>query len=158
MWQQLDPDDMLNQLTQPERDLFGTGASATGMPDRLPRVLEMVVAQVRGKVAAFAENRDGMGADDTIPEELYGAALEIARYRFLTSFPQGKMFIDEARTQCYKDALKQLDDVAKGLLFIELGATRQFVQDAIAFGSRDDSVTDRTISRNSNVIDFGFSH
>jgi hypothetical protein len=158
MWTQLDPDDMLNELTQPERDLFGSGASATGMPDRLARILDVVVAQVRGKVAAYAENRVGMGPDDTIPEELYGAAIELSRHKLLNSFPGGKLFIDEGRLQAYKDALKQLDDVAKGFLFVELGSTRQFAADQIGFGSRDDYLCDLRFPRNRNVIDFGFNH
>jgi hypothetical protein len=158
MWQQLDPDDLLNQLTQPERDLFGTGSAASGIPDRLSRILEWVVSQVRGRVAAFSENRVGMGPDDTIPEELYGAAIELARYTFLTSFPGGTLFIDAARTRCYTDALKQLDDVAKGLLFVELGSARQFVADASRFGSRDDYLNDRSKPCNINVVDFGFHH
>lgn len=158
MWQQLDPDDLLNQLTQPERDLFGTGSAAAGIPDRLPRILEWVVAQVRGRVAAFPENRKNMGADDTVPEELYGAAIEIARYQFLTSYPGGTLFIDAARMRCYTDALKQLDDVAKGLMFVELGSNRTFVPDSVAFGSRDDYLCDPRFPRNRNVIDFGFYH
>jgi hypothetical protein len=158
MWQQLDPDDMLNVLTQPERDLFGSGSSATGMPDRLGQILSQVVSLVRGKVAAFAENRAGMGPDGTIPEELYSDAVEIARFKFLTAFPQGKLFLDDARIQLYKDAIKHLDDCAAGKLFIEFAAARVFVPDAMKFASRDDYLADPSKLPNINVVDFGFWH
>jgi hypothetical protein len=56
------------------------------------------------------------------------------------------------------DALKQLDDVAKGLLFVESGVTGAVptVPDAVVFGSRDDDLC--RSPRNRNVIDFGFNH
>jgi hypothetical protein len=164
MWQEIDPDDLKSSLTQPELDLFEQGSSATGSPDRLPRILDEVVSMIRGRVAAFAENRVGMGKDDEIPEELYGAAMEIARYRFLSSFPQGKLFNDETRTQLYKDALKQLDAAAKGLLFVELAGNVQFVPDANRFGSRDDALQNPALFQspfgrcNPDLIDFGFWH
>ncbi len=158
MWMQLDPDDMLNALTQPERDLFGVGASATGMPDRLAQIISWVVSLVRGKVAAFAENRVGMGPDLTIPEELYGDAIEIVRYKFLTSFPQAKLFIDDARMQSYKDAIKHLDDAATGKLFIEFVTARAFAPDQLRFASRDDFLSDRSKVPNINVPDYGFWH
>jgi hypothetical protein len=158
MWQGLDPDDLKSALTQPELDLFNQSQSSIDSPDRVLRILDETVGMVRGKVAAFAENRVSMGEDDTIPEELYGAAINIARYQFLTSFPEGKLFLDDGRTQLYKDALKQLDDAAKGTLFVQLSGSVQFVPDANRFGSRDDAVNDPTLFRNRNVIDFGFWH
>lgn len=158
MWKEIDPDDLKSALTKPELDLFNQGASATGDPDRLNRILDEVVGLVRGKVAAYAENRVGMGPDDTIPEELYGPAIEIARYKFLTAFPEGRLFLDEGRTQCYKDALKFLDDVSKGTLFIELSGTTQFVPDSNRYGSRDDALCNPSLSGNRNLINFDFFH
>ncbi len=164
MWQQLDPDDVRNAVTQPELDLFNQGSSADGSPDRLSRILEEVVSLVRGKVAAFPENRVNMGEGDTIPEELYGPAIEIARYKLLTAFPEGKLFLDEGRTQCYRDALTFLNDAAKGLLHVELGSANKFIPDAVAFSTRDDDVANRLFfpssngEPNRNLIDFGFWH
>jgi hypothetical protein len=155
-WSTLSAADMLNALTAPERDLFGSGDSASTSPDRLTAIISWVVDQVRGKVAALPENRGVMGASGTLPPELYGAAIAIARYTLLTSFPAGRMFLDDARTRAYTDALKQLDDAAEGKLIVEPGTTTTFTANASAFGSRDDYLSDPTKRKNRNVEDFGF--
>jgi hypothetical protein len=142
MWTQFDPDDMLNALSQPERDLFGEGSLEENQPDRLQRILDWVVSLVRGKVAAWPQNRARMGDGDTIPEELYGDAVEIARYKFLTSFPGGKAFLDESRTALYKDAVKHVDDAAAGKLVIEPPASMSFDPNMSQFGSRDNCIGD----------------
>lgn len=156
MWELFDPDDMLNALTQPERDLFGTGASDPDFPDRLAQILSHVVSRVRGKVAANLGNSDAMGPEETIPEELYGAAVQIARFDFLTAFPQGKLFIDEARVRGYQDALKQLDDVSVGKLLVTPFGSTTFTANLSRFGSRDDYLNSG--KQNLNVTDFGFFH
>lgn len=158
MWRELDPDDLMNALTQPERDLFGTGSQAIGFPDRLEQILDWVVSRIRGKVAANLANSDNMGPELTIPEELYGAAIQIARFDFLTAFPQGRLFIDEPRERSYMDAIKQLDDAALGTLLVEPAGVVQFATNPAAFGSRDDFLNDRSKPFNRNVIDFMFNH
>jgi hypothetical protein len=155
-WNSLNADDLLSALTQPEKDLFGTGDSGPGSGDRLDAIVVWVVDQVRGKVAALPENRGAMGASGTLPPELYGAAIAIARYTLLTSFPAGRMFLDDARTRAYTDALKQLDDAAEGKLIVEPGTSTTFSTNASAFGTRDDYLDDRTKRPNRNVMDFGF--
>jgi hypothetical protein len=155
-WNSLNADDMLSALTQPERDVFGTRNSGPGSGDRLDAIVLWVVDQVRGKVAAFSENLGVMGAPGTIPPELYGAAIEIARWKLLTAFPQGRVFLDAARERSYTDALKQLDDAAEGKLIVEPGTSTTFSANASAFGTRDDYLEDRTKRPNRNVMDFGF--
>lgn len=140
MWLQFDPDDMLSALSQPERDLFGEGSLEENQPDRLQRILDWVVSLVRGKIAAWPQNRTRMGEGDTIPEELYGDAVEIARYKFLTSFPQGKTFLDESRTALYKDAIKHLEDAAAGKLVIEPPGSTVFDPGLSNFGSMDNAL------------------
>lgn len=156
MWRELDPDDMLNTLTQPERDLFGTGSSDPAFPDRLAQVLSFVVSQVRSKVAAWPDNRGSMGPEETIPEELYLAAINIARFQFLTAFPQGRLFIDEPRERAYSDALKMLNDAAAGTLVVVPVGQIDFGKDQARFGSRDDYL--QSGKHNLNVIDFSFWH
>lgn len=156
MWSQLDPDDLLNALTQPERDLFGTGSSDPDFPDRLAEILRWVVSRVRGKVAASLANSDNMGPEETIPEELYGAAIQIARFDFLTAFPQGALFIDAPRTLAYQGALKQLEDAAAGTLLVQPVGSTSFATNPSRFGSREDFL--QSGRQNLNVIDFGFWH
>jgi hypothetical protein len=154
-WQTLNADDMTSALTQPERDLFESGAASSGT-DRLDQILIWVVALVRGKVAACAKNREYMGPDGTVPAELYGDAIEIARYKLLTSFPQGKLFIDDARVRGYSDAVKHLDDAAAGTLAVEVATGKTFALNLSGFGSRDDYLDNPAKPWNSNVVDFGF--
>jgi hypothetical protein len=155
-WNSLNADDLKSALTQPEIDLFEQGASDSSSSARLDAIVGWVVDMVRGKVAACAKNRDAMGPNGTIPAELYGDAIAIARFQLLTSFPAGKMFIDDARMRAYTDALKHLDDAAACTLSVEPFGTVSFASDASAFGSRDDYLEDRTKRPNRNVLDFGF--
>lgn len=156
-WKTLNADDMLSALTQPERDLFGQGDSASTSADRLDAILEWVVSQVRGKVAACAQNRDNVGLAGTIPEELYGDAIAIARFQLLTAFPAGKVFLDDGRMRAYTDALQHLDDAAACTIAIEGSVPGDtYAGDSSAFGSRDDALCDPRMRGNRNVIDFGF--
>jgi hypothetical protein len=155
-WNSLNSDDLLSALTQPERDLFGTGDSGPGSGDRLDSIVLWVVDMVRGKVAACAKNRDAMGPNGTIPAELYGDAVAIARFQLLTSFPAGKMFLDDARMRAYTDALKHLDDAAACTLAVESFGAVTFPSAGSAFGTRDDYLEDPTKRLNRNVMDFGF--
>lgn len=137
-WVSLNEQDLRNQLSQPEMDAFNTLAPEPGQADRLTAIVQWVASLVRGRVAAYPQNRNLLDpVAVNIPPELYGAAIEIARYKLLSSFPQGRTFIDEARIAAYKDANKQLDDVAKGLIAIEQPPTAQFDLSPSAFNSQD---------------------
>jgi hypothetical protein len=155
-WTALSPVDLLSAITQPERDLFGAGDSAATSPDRLTAIVNWVVSQVRGKVAASEANKNVMGADGTIPAELYGDAIAICRFQLLTSFPAGRSFLDEGRMQAYRDALKHLDDAAACKIAIEPAGAVAYALDQSAFGSRDDALRDPVLRRNPNIIDWGF--
>ncbi len=157
-WLPLAAADLLSAVTQPERDLFGSGDSASNSPDRLDQIILDVIAQVRGNVAGCAPNKNVMGADGTIPSELYGDAIAICRFQLLTSFPAGKSFLDEGRMQAYRDALKHLDDAAACKIGIEPAGATAYAGDLSAFGSRDDALCNPTLRRNPNIIDFGFWH
>ena len=157
-WLPLLATDLLSAVTQPERDLFGSGDAASGSPDRLTQIVVHVIAQVRGKVAGCASNKNSMGADGTIPSELYGDAIAICRFQLLTSFPAGKSFLDEPRMQAYRDALKHLDDAAACTVGIEPSGATAYAGEQSAFGSRDDAIANPAMWRNPNVIDFGFWH
>lgn len=128
---QLSETDLSNALTKPELDLFNAGSGAPGTTDRLASIVTWVTSLVRGKVAAWPENLNKMGPGaapaaglspaviGTIPEELYSDAIEIARFKLLTSFPAGNGFITEARMEGFRSANKHLDDAATGKLVIE---------------------------------------
>jgi phage gp36-like protein len=158
MWSALNAYDINATLTAPEISLFNEGDSFSTASPRLDSIISWVVDSVRAKVAACAENRNVMGPVGTIPSELYGDAIAIARYQLLTSFPAGKNFLDEGRTRTYTDALKHLDDVAAGKLAIEPSGGTTFAPDLSAFGSRDDDICNPANWCNRNVIDWGGWH
>lgn len=90
-----------------------TGAHGNTVPD----IMTSVVAEVRGRVAANKQNL--LGAAGTIPEELRGAALAIARWRALSRLPGLRSLQDDARRMEYTDALALLASVARGEFAIE---------------------------------------
>jgi hypothetical protein len=74
------------------------------------------------------------------------------------------VFIDEARIAAFKDANKQLDDVAKGLIAVEQPPTAAFDLSPSAFDSQDyqgNPSTSGVISspnKYRQALDFGFWH
>ncbi len=164
-WVSLNEDDVRNELSQPEKDAFNTFALESGQADRITSICQWVTSLVRGRVGAYAQNRNLLDlVSANIPPELYGAAIEIARYKLLTSFPAGRVFIDEARIASFKDANKQLDDVAKGLIAVEQPPTAQFDLSPSAFNSQDyqanPTTSGRVVSPNKykQDLDFSFWH
>jgi hypothetical protein len=167
-WMLLAAEDLQNALTQVELDVFSQSVLEPDQDDRVKSLVVWVTALVRGKVAAYPVNRNRMDQNgDTIPEELYGAAIEICRYKLLTSFPQGGVFLDASRTASYRDALKQLDDCASGKFVVGDPDTLEFDQNAMQSGYQYDSSNMRQNQPNSVVpppgstypcMPFDFSH
>lgn len=118
MWIELTEDDVLTRLAGPELTAYKSAALAVGQADPLPEVLEGVINEVRGRVAACQANKLGDG--DTIPDELKHHALAIVRYRLITRLP---IQMRPERTQEYEDALSALDKVAECKFAIEAPAT-----------------------------------
>jgi hypothetical protein len=120
-WLQLQTSDVLNSLSSQEQNQM-TDASSTA---NLAQIISSVTSFVRGKVNSYQPNQvfipypAGM-----IPEETYGAAVAIARYKFLTHLP-GTQLITKWREAENTEAYALLDDVASGKLIILSPATPQ---------------------------------
>ena len=110
MWITLQPDDLASRLAAAEYAALQT-AAVGAYGNTIPNVLNDVIAEVRGRVAACKSNQ--LGPEGTIPEELKATALAIARWRCLSRLPGMKSMQDEARRVEYSDALALLADVAK---------------------------------------------
>lgn len=106
-WISITADDVLTKLAGAELSVFRTAATAVGQADPLPEIIEQVVDEVRGYVAACARNT--LGSAGTIPAKLKSATLAMIRYRLITRLP---ISIKEERKQEYRDALDLLSDVA----------------------------------------------
>ncbi len=120
-WIPLTADDVLRSLTSAERSSVRTVATAEGQADPLLEVLEDVVREVRGYVAAYSGNTLGDGA--TIPDELKNAALSRARFEALTRLPVGRSLLTEDRVKSNEQAIALLRDVAVGRFRIVVPVT-----------------------------------
>ena len=120
-WVTLTEAKFLQHCTGAETTAIKSAALATGQGEPLTDTLARVVQEVRGYVAAHAQNTLGEGA--TVPQELEAAAIAIARFRALNRLPT-KSLLTDTRVQEYRDALAQLRDVAAGRFALEQPASQ----------------------------------
>lgn len=113
-WKALTFATMQTTLGDAEMEAAREQLLASGQADPLDEVLENVVAEVRGRVAARAGNT--LEGDVTlIPPELLQHASYIARWRLLGRLGPGAAFLlTENRRKDYDDAIAALKDVARG--------------------------------------------
>lgn len=102
------------RLTGAEVTALKTVALASGQTDPLPEIVEQVVDEVRGHVAAGGNT---LGSASTIPEKLLSAALAIIRFRLTTRLP--KFTSDDNRRREYEDAVRLMERVADGKFRVE---------------------------------------
>jgi phage gp36-like protein len=114
-WIALTVTEVTTRLAGAEVTALQTAALATAQTDPLSEIIEQVVDEVRGNIAAGGYT---VGASQTIPSRLVGAALAIIRYRAATRLPQSGI-LDDNRVAEYRDALRLLERVADGKFAIE---------------------------------------
>lgn len=91
-----------------------------GQIDPLIEVLARTVDEARGFLGARPHAT--MGPEGTIPPQLLGPVLDIARYRLCSRLavgPLSDMLLSEAREREYQDAIRILRDTAKGVFSVE---------------------------------------
>lgn len=86
-WITITEDDVLDRLSDEERDELESVGEEEGAEERLPGIIRQVIALVRGKVAACTDNRGRMGPAGTIPEECLFHATTICREALVASQP-----------------------------------------------------------------------
>lgn len=101
--------DVITKLSGPEKAAMNSAALQPAQIPPLPEVIEQVVKEVRGYVAACARNTLGDGL--TIPDELLGTAINRIRFEFATRLPV-PAFITKAREDANVAAITLLRDVA----------------------------------------------
>jgi hypothetical protein len=116
-WIVLTADELLRSLTGPEKAAVSTAALAAGQTDPVPAIVEDVINEVRGYIAAHPSN--ALGLSGTIPEKLKIATLSRARYEALTRLPIGRSILTEDRVKSNESARTLLRDVAAGRFQIE---------------------------------------
>src|SRR5215831_4313981 len=110
-WIPLSTNDIQNSLTEDEQNGLGTASAQAD----LTTIVQSVTGLVRGKVNSNKRNQGHLGPPGTIPDELYAAAISIARFKYLTHLP-GTQLITEHRRADKDEAYQQLADVADGNL------------------------------------------
>lgn len=111
-WISLTLDDVKTRISWPELEAYQTWHLAAGQVDPTTETISGVVREIRGRVAACSRNT--LGADGTIPEELYHAALTLIQWRLAMRLPgAGVDLLDEGRKTEHSEAQKLLRDVAK---------------------------------------------
>jgi phage gp36-like protein len=104
-------------LTAPEIDACRTAAlHQHGDPDPVPGTLATIAQTVRGYIAGCPRNT--LGPAGTLPEQLIGDAMVIARHKLLTRFPEVGL-LSEGRVNEYNQAMTALRDVAACKIAVE---------------------------------------
>jgi phage gp36-like protein len=114
-WQTVTDSDIVTRLAGAEIDALRETALADDQSDPVPEIVDQVVEEVRGYVAAGGYT---LGAGATIPGKLLSAALAICRFRAATRLPT-EAFLTESRKTEYRDAVRLLERVADGKFAIE---------------------------------------
>lgn len=116
-WITLTEDDVITKLSGPETAALKTAALQAAQGDPLPEVIEQVVKEIRGYVAACERNT--LGAGETIPDELKGAAISRIRFELATRLPVASLLTEDRRT-ANANAISLLKDVARcGFLLVQ---------------------------------------
>ena len=102
-WQSLTSADVLSKLSGAELSALQTAALGDGQSDPVPGIIQAVVDEVRGYVAANHDNQ--LGAAGTIPSKLVSAALAIIRHRLCTRLPVASL-LTEQRIREKDDAIR----------------------------------------------------
>lgn len=119
-WQTITEADVLTKLSGPEIAAMKTAALQASQVSPLPGIITQVVREVRGYVAACERNT--LGAGETIPDELLGAAISRIRFELATRLPVASLLTEDRRT-ANANALTMLRDVAACRFQIVVAAT-----------------------------------
>jgi hypothetical protein len=135
---------ILGKSAGAEVEAARSAALATGQADPVPGIVAQIVREVRGYVAGCDKNT--LGPEGTIPDELLGAALNRIRFECATRLPGGAL-LDEDRRQSNRDALAMLRDAAACRLALAQPATATTEQIAGGNAVQLVSSTPRVASR-----------
>ena len=122
-WSIIDESEVLEEFNSKENAAIN---SIQGATDNLAPILQRVVNAARGAIVAGGGPVDQPG---TIPDQLRGDVISIARWKWLIAIPNNDSLQSKNRKEAHDDAMKRLDQVAEGKIKIELPGN-PIVQDA----------------------------
>lgn len=120
MWITLTVDQLRDRLTSTEVAALRSVQVEGDQTDPAEEALRRSIDEARGYLGVRPEST--LGPAGTVPPQLEGAVLDIARYRLCTRLAVGRIgetLLSESRTQEYKDALRLLRDMADGKFAVE---------------------------------------
>lgn len=112
-WIQITEADIQTVFSGAEIEAYRSAALAQGQSDPVSATIAQVVDLVRGYIGAAGIT---LGASGTIPQKLLSTSLDVFAWRF--SSRVGRKAGDSRQT-LYQDAIKLLENVAKGQFDIE---------------------------------------
>ncbi|MBN2069107.1 MAG: DUF1320 family protein [Opitutales bacterium] len=120
MWTTLTVDDLSSRLTGAELKALQSAALGEDQGDPTPEIIHRAIDECRSYLAA-RPNGD-MGSEGTLPPQVHGPCLDIARYRLCTRLAVGglaRTLLPDARREEYKDAIALLRDIQSGKAEVE---------------------------------------
>jgi phage gp36-like protein len=138
-WIAITESDVKTRLAGAELSALQTAALASGQSDPLPELIAQVVDEVRGYIAAGGFT---LGEGTVVPQKLKSATLAIIRYRVATRLP-AKSFLNEDRVREYQDAIRLLEQVARGQFVVEEPTTPE---DEPQGGGGSPGITERELA------------
>jgi hypothetical protein len=112
-WKTVTVEDVLGELTVQEQAAL---QGIEGAGDQLPLILARVVNAARGAIRAGAYR---LGEEGTTPDQLDLEIIAVARWRWLTAFPQLQRLQTRDRRDAHDEALARLDLIARQRIAIE---------------------------------------
>lgn len=113
MWEAITESILPDILNESELAVI-TGKRTQQSQDPVPGILSGVVAEFRARMASGGRTRL-QGEDNYLPQELYGHACALIRYRLLTRFA---LSVSDARQAEWEEANRVLRDLSSGAYVI----------------------------------------
>ncbi len=112
-WIAITDAEVLDEITPAEN---ATLRNIQGAVDKLPRILQRVIAKFRGAIQAGGQT---LGDAGTLPDSIVDDVVAYARWRFLNSIGAAKSMQTEERKAAYEEAISVLEQLRKGELTVE---------------------------------------
>ena len=144
-WQTIDPTDITGLGFSPGE--ANAIALVQGSTTIISRLLVDVVNSDRGYIISGGNQLD---APDTIPDQIRGHVLAIARWEICLAFPQLKALQTDGRSKAYERAMDTLEKISKREIKVELpaAATTQQLSGPTSQIQKTDYINPRQTRRN----------
>jgi len=113
MWITVTEESVRDEFTPQEQAAL---TAIQGAAERLPGIVERAVAAARGAIRAGGY---ALGEEGTLPDELLGDVIALARWRWLLSFPQMQRLQTAERQAAHDRAQARLEAVARQRLGVQ---------------------------------------